>query len=80
MAVPAFAELATALRERIAVIADREAAQRDAAAHMDRLRAVSERIDRAAAALPQPVDPHLRHFIEGCSFAKALNWLEQRGA
>jgi hypothetical protein len=76
---PAFAELAAALRERIAVIADREAALRDSAAHMDRLRAASERIGRAAGALPRPVDPRLEHFIEGCSFAKALAWLEEKG-
>ncbi len=70
------AELAAALRERLAIIADRAFYQRDPAGHLAALQAVSARIDRAAANLPAPVDPRLAHFLEGASYAKALAWLE----
>ena len=47
----ALADLAQALRERLAVIGD-EASRRDQAKHIDRLRAVSEKIDRLQESLP----------------------------
>jgi hypothetical protein len=71
-----FQQLAEALRERRAVIADREMYARDPAGHLARLQNVSERINTIAAELPQPVDPRLAHFIERCSFDKALAFLE----
>jgi hypothetical protein len=74
------AELAAALRERMAIITDRELYARDPAAHLAALQAVSGRIDRAGEALPLPVDPRLAHFLEGASYAKALAWLEAAGA
>jgi hypothetical protein len=74
-----FAQLAEALRERRAVIADREFYARDAAGHLAKLQAVSERITVLADALPRPVDPQLAHFIERCSFDKALAMLEAAG-
>ena len=43
------------LRERLAIIHDEES-RRDEAKHIDRLRAVSEKIDKLQAALPQPID------------------------
>jgi hypothetical protein len=71
--------LADALRERIAVIADREFYQRDPAAHLDKLKSVSEQIDNHAAALPKPLDGEFAHFLHRASYAKALAWLEARG-
>lgn len=71
--------LADALRERIAVIADREFYQRDPSAHLEKLKSVSEQIDARAAALPKPVDGEFAHFIHRASYAKALAWLEARG-
>lgn len=73
-----YEELAAALRERLAVIADREAYRRDATAHMERLKAASERIVALRARLPEPVDPRLTHFLERCSFDKALAFIEAR--
>lgn len=69
-------ELAAALRERLAVIADREFYARDPAAHMEKLRAASERIAELQAQLPAPVDPRLQHYLERCSYDKALAHLE----
>ena len=74
----ALADLAQALRERLAVIRD-EASRRDHAKHIDRLRAVSEKIDKLQTALPQPVDPRLKHYLERKSYDKALARLEGRG-
>ena len=51
-------DLRDALRERLAIIHDEES-RRDEAKHIDRLRAISEKIDKLQAALPQPVDPQI---------------------
>ena len=71
----AAAELAQALRERLALIRD-EQSRRDEAKHIARLKAVSEKIDELQAALQQPVDPRLAHYLERKSYDKALEYLE----
>ena len=68
-------DLAAALRERLAIIGD-EDSRRDPEKHTVRLRAVSERIDHLAAALPKPIDPQLAHFLQRKSYDKALEFLE----
>ena len=73
---PVFDELTAALRERIAVIADRDLYARDPASHLEKLRAASERITTLQARLPSPVDPHLAHYLDRCSYDKALAFLE----
>lgn len=72
----ALADLADALRERLALIRDDES-RRAQANHIARLRAVSERIEKLEAALPQPVDPHLAHYLQRKSYDKALEQLEK---
>jgi hypothetical protein len=69
------ADLAQALRERLAVIRDEES-RRDHAKHIDRLRAVSEKIDRLQESLPPPTDPRLKHYLDRKSYDKALEYLE----
>jgi hypothetical protein len=69
--------LTTALRERLAVIADRELFARDPAAHLDRLRTASERIVELQTQLPAPIDPQLAHYLQRCSYDKALAFLEE---
>ena len=71
----AIAELRDALRERLAIIRDEES-RRDVNTHIARLRAVSEKIDKLQAALPQPVDPRLAHYLQRKSYDKALEYLE----
>jgi hypothetical protein len=68
--------LADALRERLAVIADREWYARDPAGHLDRLRAVSEQITALQHQLPPPIDPKLAHYLDRASYDKALAFLE----
>lgn len=73
---PSFRELASALRQRLATIADRAAYEGDSAAHFERLKAVAERIAALQSQLPAPVDPRLAHFLQRCSYDKALAFLE----
>lgn len=69
------ADLAAALRERLAIISDQNS-RRDSEAHTARLRAVSEKIEKLEAALPKPIDPQLAHFLQRKSYDKALEFLE----
>jgi hypothetical protein len=69
-------DLREALRERLTIIHDEES-RRDAATHMARLSAVSEKIDKLEAALPRPIDPQLAHYLKRRSYDKALEFLEQ---
>ena len=71
----ALADLAQALRERLVVIRDEES-RRDHTKHMDRLRAVSEKIDRLQESLPSSTDPRLLHYLDRKSYDKALDYLE----
>lgn len=70
-------ELASILRERLAIIRD-EASRKNVEAHMERLRLISEKLDAIVATLPRPVDPQLAHFLERRSYDKALARLEGR--
>ena len=72
------ADLAQALRERIAIIHDEES-RRDEAKHIARLKAISERIDDLQTRLPKPIDPRLAHYLQRKSYDKALAYLEGRG-
>lgn len=74
-----FAELADALRERLAVIADRELYARDPAAHLEKLKAVSEKITQLGDALPRPLPGDFTHYIQRASYEKALAWLVANG-
>jgi heme oxygenase len=71
----ALANLAQALRERLTVIRDEES-RRDYAKHIDRLRAVSKKIDRLKESLPTSTDPRLKHYLDRKSYDKALEYLE----
>lgn len=71
--------LAEALKQRLAVIGDRDWFARDATGHLDALKAVSAKIEAFAEALPPPVDPQLRHYLQRCSYDKALAFLEGKG-
>jgi hypothetical protein len=74
MEIP-LADLATALRERLAIIADKES-RRDVERHTQRLQQISERIEMLEQQLPAQVDPQLRHFLQRRSYSKALELLE----
>ena len=71
----AITDLRDALRERLVVIQD-EQSRRDPDTHIARLRAVSEKIEKLQAALPQPIDPQLAHYLQRKSYDKALELIE----
>ena len=71
----ALLSLRDALRERLAIIRD-EGSRRDEEKHIARLKAVSEKIEKLQAALPQPVDSQLAHYLQRRSYDKALEFLE----
>ncbi len=73
-----FQELASALRERLAVIGDREA-RANPAAHLEQIKAASEKITELQGRLPGKIDPRLRHYLERCSYDKALAMLDSGG-
>ncbi len=72
-------QLAAALRERLRIVSDEES-RLDSEKHMERLREVSEQISRLGASLPQPIDPRLKHYLDRCSYSKALEFLETESA
>ena len=74
--LPPFADLASLLRRRREVIADHAFRDRDAAAHLDALREVSEAITAQHTLLRSQIPPRLNHYLTQCSFDKALGWLE----
>ena len=71
------AELAAALRERLAIIGD-DASREDPQQHIAKLQSVSDTIALLREKLPRPVDPRLAHFLARCSYDKALDLLEGR--
>ena len=71
-----YRQLAAALRARLEVIADRRACESDAAAHLERLKAASEKIVALQGQLPPPIDPQLAHYLQRSSYDKALAFLE----
>ena len=79
-ASPVHRDLADALRARLAVIADRAAYARDPQAHLRQLQAASERIVILGQQLPGPVDPQLAHYLQRCSYDKALAFLSGQDA
>ncbi|MFM8365657.1 MAG: hypothetical protein ACKOAS_10980 [Verrucomicrobiota bacterium] len=78
---PIFEALLAALKERLAIVADHEWRDRDAAGHLEGLKAAAGRLDALVSNLPAGIDPTLRHYLERQSFTKARDWLvdELRG-
>ena len=70
-------ELADALRHRLSVISDRDAYKRDPQEHLRQLQVASERITELQQRLPTPTDPQLAHYLQRCSYDKALSWLQE---
>lgn len=64
------------LRRREAIIADHGWRDRDAAAHLEGLKEVSEAISAWTAAHRTAVDARMRHYLANASYQKALEHLE----
>jgi hypothetical protein len=73
-------DLAALLRRRKQTIADHALRDRDPAAHLEALKAVSLEITAWHEARRGTLPPRLEHFLGGCSFDKALQFLESGGS
>lgn len=69
------ANLRTLLQRRLDLIADHAFRDRDAAAHLEALKAVSEEIVAEHQHLRSELPPRLNHFLTQASFSKALDYL-----
>ena len=66
------------LRRRLTVIGDHAWRERDPDGQLAALREVGEELIAVSASLRGRIDPRLAHYLERCSFDKALAWLEGR--
>ncbi len=73
----AYRELADALERRLSIIRDRVLYESDPQEHLRQLQAVSGNITDLQARLPVPVNPQLAHYLQRCSYDKALSWLRE---
>ena len=69
------ANLRTLLQRRLDLIADHAFRDRDAAAHLESLKSVSEEIMAEHQRLRSELPPRLNHFLTQASFSKALDYL-----
>jgi hypothetical protein len=70
-----FSNLRSLLQRRLDLIADHAFRDRDAAAHLEALKNVSEEIMAEHQRLRSDLPPRLNHFLTQASFSKALDYL-----
>jgi hypothetical protein len=70
-----FSNLRSLLQRRLDLIADHAFRDRDAAAHLEALKNVSEEIMAEHQRLRSELPPRLNHFLTQASFSKALDYL-----
>ncbi|BCX50273.1 hypothetical protein HAHE_41810 [Haloferula helveola] len=73
-------ELAELLRHRLELIADHDFRDRDPDGQLAALQSVSEDISRWHEGHRGHLHPRLEHFLSGCSFDKALRFIESDGS
>jgi Polysaccharide deacetylase len=72
-----YVELAEALRDRLAVIANHQLRDQNPEAHLTKLREASERIENLRKRLPPDADPTLDHYLRRMSLSKALELVDK---
>jgi hypothetical protein len=72
-----YVELAEALRDRLAVIADHQLRDQNPDTHLAKLREASERIEDLRKRLPHGADPTLDHYLRRMSLSKALEFVDK---
>ena len=70
-------ELVGLLEERLSVIGDAELRERDPETQLARLQEASEAIVAFHEKHRAEIQPRLNHFLESCSYAKALDWASE---
>ena len=76
---PSLTLLLALLEKRRAVIVDHAWRDRDAAAHLDALREVSEAIASEHQLRRANLPPRLQHYLTQCSYDKAASWIRNGG-
>ena len=71
-----YEELVKLLKVRLETIADTDFRDRDPEGHLERLKTVSEAINSRQKELDGRIPPRLDHFLSGCSYQKALAFVE----
>lgn len=72
--------LAELLEKRLEIIGDDGLREGDPDEHLRQLRAISESIMDSQRKLSPYLKPRLAHFLENCSYDKALLWLKENPA
>ena len=67
-------EIIALLEERVRVIGDVEMREQNPDGQLAKLQSVSEAITAFHATHGGVIQPRLNHFLENCSYAKALEW------
>ena len=71
-----FLSIASLLQKRVDVIADHSWRNRDPAGHLAELQRVSEAINEEHLRLSGELPPKLKHYLQQCSYQKALHFIE----
>lgn len=73
----ALSQLAELLEKRLVVIADHELRENDPGEQLKQLQTVSEKIVERQGELAGELSPRLAHFLDNCSYDKALAWIRE---
>ena len=71
-----YKELAKLLQQRLDVIGDQHLRENDPDEQLKQLQEVSESIMRLHQEMASKLKPRLAHFLENCSYDKALAWIK----
>lgn len=70
-------DLELLLQRRLDIIADHELRDSNPGKQLDQLQEVSEALSVWFAQHEDQVDPRLHHFLDGCSYNKALTYIRE---
>jgi hypothetical protein len=71
-------ELAGLLQKRLEIIRDQDLRINHPDQQLKQLQEVSEAITTLQNNWQGPIPPRLRHFLENCSYEKALTWIQEQ--
>ncbi len=75
-----FDKITRLLRRRLTIIADHDFRDRDPQSHLAALKEVSESIETEHQNLLGKIHPRLEHFLSGCSYDKALAFIDDQSS
>ncbi len=75
---PQLKQLASLLEKRLQIISDQDLRVNHPEQQLKLLQEVSEGIAVLQSDLQGQIPPRLRHFLENCSYEKALSWIREQ--